>query len=77
MCGSGSICWSSRAAQLVNACEVKAKLTEKGACGVPVFVPPAPIRALRDGHYTRLPVDLIPRAQPLQAALGEAALETR
>ena len=72
--------------QLVNARDVKnvpgrpktdkldavwlAKLTEKGLLR-PSFVPPAPIRQLRD--YTRLRVDLDPGTHPLLAAAGEAA----
>ena len=70
--------------QLVNARDVKnvpgrpksdkldsvwlAKLTEKGLLR-PSFVPPAPIRQLRD--YTRLRVDLNPGTVPLLAAAGE------
>ena len=76
--------------QLVNARDVKnvpgrpktdkldavwlAKLTEKGLLR-PCFVPPAPIRRLRD--YTRLRDGSDPRPFPLLAAAGEAARRRR
>jgi hypothetical protein len=77
---------AGRDVQLVNARDVKnvpgrpksdkldsvwlAKLTEKGLLR-PSFVPPAPIRQLRD--YTRLRVDFDPGTFPLLAAPGETA----